>query len=287
MTDTTRFVSFGPAGGNGPFHATPEQLSADGGRVIFSTAESLVSADTDSRRDLYERVGTTTTLLSTGSAGGNGPHDVTYIAGTPDATHVLFRTDEQLVAADTSPGADLYERAGGVTSLLTTGPTGGGCGGYSFCQGTISDAGDRVIFATAATLTAGDTDAQPDIYERAGGSTLLLSTGPSGGNGAFPAFRGGVSADHTAVTFSTDEQLVPQDADSQRDAYLSAGGSVSLVSTGPLGGNGAFPASSAGCRARWLARVVYDRGAAHAGRHRWHQARYLRAPRLHHQADHA
>ena len=240
-TDSTTLRSVGPAGGNGPFHASAEQLSADGARVIFSTSESLVSGDTDSRRDLYERVGTTTTLLSTGAAGGNGPHDVTYIAGTPDATHVLFRTDEQLVAADTSPGADLYERAGSVTSLLTTGPNGGGCGGYAFCQATISDAGNRVVLTTAATLTASDTDSQPDIYERAGGSTSLLSTGPSGGNGAFPAFRGGVSADHTVVTFFTDEQLVPEDADSQRDAYLSAGGSISLVSTGPSGGNGAFP----------------------------------------------
>ena len=132
------------------------------------------------------------------------------VGGTPDATHVLFKTSEQLVAADTAAGPDLYDRAGGVTTLLTTGPGGSGCGGYSFCSATISDDGNRAVVTTAAALTGGDTDTQPDVYERSGGTTTLLSTGTSGGNGAFPAFFSSATSDGTAVQFVTDEQLVPR-----------------------------------------------------------------------------
>ena len=95
-------------------------------------------------------------------------------------------------------------------------------------------------------LTGGDTDTQPDVYERSGGTTTLLSTGTSGGNGAFPAFFSSATSDGTAVQFVTDEQLVPQDTDSVRDVYLSGDGSTSLISTGPLGGSGAFAAGSSG-----------------------------------------
>ena len=43
----------------------------------------------------------------------------------------------------------------------------------------------RVFFDTEEKLVAADTDAQFDVYERSGGTTTLLSTGPSGGNGSF------------------------------------------------------------------------------------------------------
>ena len=33
-----------------------------------------------------------------------------------------------------------------------------------------------------------DTDTAPDVYERAGGQTMLVSTGPDGGNDDFDAF---------------------------------------------------------------------------------------------------
>ena len=58
-----------------------------------------------------------------------------------------------------------------------------------------------------------DTDTSIDVYERAGGQTTLVSTGPTGGNGAFHASFRGASADGTRVFFETVESLVSADTD--------------------------------------------------------------------------
>ena len=71
-----------------------------------------------------------------------------------------------------------------------------------------------MFFETDEQLLAADTDSQTDVYERSGGTTTLVSTGPAGGNGAFFVAFGGVSADGTRVVFETDEQLVGADTDS-------------------------------------------------------------------------
>ena len=65
-------VSTGPAGGNGAADSEFGGASSDGARVFFDTDESLVSADTDTQLDVYERSGGQTTLISTGPTGGNG-----------------------------------------------------------------------------------------------------------------------------------------------------------------------------------------------------------------------
>ena len=49
----TDHLSAGAGGGNGIFDATFRAVSADGGRVFFRTAESLLAADTDGAADVY------------------------------------------------------------------------------------------------------------------------------------------------------------------------------------------------------------------------------------------
>ena len=51
----TALVSTGPDGGNGAFNAVFRGASQDGTKVFFHTFESLVSGDTDSSQDVYER----------------------------------------------------------------------------------------------------------------------------------------------------------------------------------------------------------------------------------------
>ena len=58
-----------------------------------------------------------------------------------------------------------------------------------------------------------DTDTAIDVYERAGGQTTLVSTGPTGGNGGVDANFGGASADGARVFFRTAESLVSADTD--------------------------------------------------------------------------
>jgi hypothetical protein len=92
------------------------------------TNESLVSGDTDGRRDIYERAGGTTTLISIGPYGGNGGFDAGFSALPPppsasaspiseDGTRVAFITFEPLASGDTDTSwFDVYVASTGVTT---------------------------------------------------------------------------------------------------------------------------------------------------------------------------
>jgi hypothetical protein len=114
-------VSTGPAGGNGAIASAEYRgASSDGLRVFFYTVESLVSADSDTSWDVYERSGGQTTLVSTGPAGGNGDFDAPFAGASADGTRVFFHTEESLVVADTDTRPDVHERSGGQTTLVST-----------------------------------------------------------------------------------------------------------------------------------------------------------------------
>jgi hypothetical protein len=258
----TTLVSAGPTGGNGAFDAAFDGASADGSLVFFRTWEPLVSADTDLEFDVYERSGGQTTLVSIGTTGGNGAYFAGFAGASADGSRVFFWTDEPLVSADTDTNDDVYERSGGQTTLVSTGPVGGnGAADAQFAGASVD--GTRVFFQTNERLVGADTDDSRDVYERAGGQTMQVSTGPAGGNGAVTAFLAGVSADGTRVFFSTYESLVSADTDGRLDVYERAGGQTTLVSPGPAGGNADFDAifrgvSSDGSRVflQTLARLV-------------------------------
>ena len=71
----------------------------------------------------------------------------------------------------------------GNTSLVSTGPAGGnGTPGAELVG--ISDDGTKAFFHTAESLVAADTDAVQDVYQRASGTTSLLSVrARAGGDG--------------------------------------------------------------------------------------------------------
>ena len=243
-------ASVGPTGGNAAQHVFAHWFSADGSRVFFKTSEALTADDTDTRGDLYEHVvGGATNLASTGPIGGNGAFDAhDFALPTPDGSHVLFQTAEQLVAADTDTGSDVYDRSGGTTTLVSTGPQ------STFCFGNdnqpfgyaISPDGSRVLFSTTDRLTPDDTDCGTDIYERAGGTTTLVSRGSQAQapNNFDPSTFVGASADRATVYFTSNLALEPSDTDSSGDIYKRAGGVTTLATTGPDGGNGAFNVSA-------------------------------------------
>ena len=86
--------------------------------------------------DIYQRdlTSKTTSLVSTGPAGGDGSFDADFAGMTDDAAHVYFETREKLVPEDdgrrvhaTTPASpipciDVYERVGGTTRLVSQGP---------------------------------------------------------------------------------------------------------------------------------------------------------------------
>jgi hypothetical protein len=232
-------ISIGPNGGNGTATAEFGRVSADGSRVYFTTPESLDSADTDSSADVYERVGSTTTLISTGPTGGNGANDVRLGGISADGAHVFFDTIEALTSSDTDGARDVYERFGGTTTEVSIGPTGGNSAIDSFYVGNSTD-GTRVFFVSYDGLTSIDTDSgRKDVYERSGATVTLVS---AGGNGPYGADFDGATPDGTHVFFHTDEALMGTDTDGTRDVYERSGGTTTQVSTGPINGNGAFEA---------------------------------------------
>ena len=146
--------------------------------------------------------------LSIGSTGGNANADVFFDFAARDGSRMFFETPESLVAGDTDTTYDLYQRQGGTTTLISTGPTGGNDALDVFPSDVSSD-GSRVFFETDEPLVAGDTDVFFDVYERVGSTTNLVSTGPTGGNdGLFDAFFYAISRDGTRAFFETEEQLV-------------------------------------------------------------------------------
>jgi hypothetical protein len=242
------YASGGTTGGNGATHVFDYRPTRDGSRVFLQTTEALTADDTDTQQDAYEHVvGGGTSLVSTGPINGNGAFAADISAFTPDGSHVLFRTREPLVAADTDTEDDVYERAAGVTTLVSTSATANpSCFGAAPASAfAISDDGTRAFFQTNDRLVAEDIDCGGDLYERSGGTTTLVSKGsatqPAGNFD--PAVYAGTSSNGTVAYFSTVFALEPSDTDTSVDVYKRAGGTTTLESVGPNGGNGAFGAT--------------------------------------------
>ncbi len=170
--------------------STFDAASADGTKVVFTTAEKLDPvADTDGSVDVYEQEigGGAPTLVSRGAAScapacDNGSVPATFNRVSADATKIFFSSTEALAEEDGDSDADVYVRDldGPATALVSTEgifcPILGGCDA-SF-RGTSSNGG-RVFFQTTERLTEGDVDSELDVYERASAQTRLVSTGNS------------------------------------------------------------------------------------------------------------
>ena len=87
-----------------------------------------------------------------------------------------------------------------------------------------------MVFSTNESLDPADTDAEEDLYQWAGGQVSLVSTGPQTSGGQ--PLRNTQSEDGSRVVFTTEEPLVPQDADTDYDVYLRRAGQTTLLTPG-------------------------------------------------------
>jgi hypothetical protein len=96
----------------------PRNLSADGRRVFFTSADNLLLSDTDGRPDAYEweangsgsctKAAGCLALISGGRSG-----EATFLDASADGTDAYFLTDASLLGSDTG-SLDVYDaRAGG------------------------------------------------------------------------------------------------------------------------------------------------------------------------------
>jgi hypothetical protein len=185
---TTTFVSTSPLNPNGSYNVGFGGASIDGNQVFFATHEQFLAADTDGSADIYDHNfgEATTTLISTGSAGGNGPYDAGFLAVSEngiDSTkvRVIFQTFESLEPGDDDGGLnDIYERYSGATTWISRGLANSYAGGYHpYYDGSSKDL-TRVFFDTDEALAGSDTDANQDTYI----SSVMVSTYPRPGGGS-------------------------------------------------------------------------------------------------------
>jgi len=242
----TTLISAGEINGNGNFGAGIGGISDDAEHVFIGTQEQLVPGDTDTRADIYERHQGHTYQVSTGPMNANQPSASLWGGASPDGSRAYFLTVEPLTTDDTDLCGDIYQRSGGVTTLVTVGKL--DCAGGSASMSMLGYAdtadGPAVFFQTTFRMVPEDAGTGNDLYERVGGETRLLSQGP-GTTGASPSSSfEGFAPEAEAVLVMSSSKLTSDDTDDRPDLFLSRSGSLVRVSKGPVGGNGAFDASS-------------------------------------------
>ena len=229
-------ISAGAINGNGAFDAAFAGSSSDGTHVFFTTSEPLVAADTDTRRDIYERFGGGTSLVSTGAQNANTSVDASFSKTSSNGLHVFFTTAAALETSDGDSRTDVYDRSAGATTQVSLGAINGN-GSFDVEFGGISDDASVVVFETAEPLESGDTDSSRDVYKRVGGVTSGITTSR---DGAFDANFEAVNSTGSRIAFTTAEPSCGTvDVDIETDVYThqASGGTV----CNSANGNGAFP----------------------------------------------
>jgi hypothetical protein len=262
----------------GTYGSPLNSISADGTRAFFETAESLVAGDNDvcvgpyttgPCRDVYEwDVDGTLRLVSVGNSPvdpGAQRYDAQFGGISADGSHVFFETREAL-SNDTDGCVDqygfvgcvdVYERSGGNTTLISTGPA-DDLNHHADFAGSTPD-GAHAYFTSTGRFTSDDTDIPPppgycslrscdDLYERYAGTTTLVSTGPTDPQSSYNDYityasnnaLAGTSADGSHVFFYSFLKLTSDDVDRCMDIYERYGNTTSLVSTGPTDGSGYY-----------------------------------------------
>jgi Tol biopolymer transport system component len=232
----TQLVS---TGGNGPFTAMFASANADASHVFWTTGEKLVPGDTDSRVDLYEHSPGVTKLVSTSATAGNGPYDsgIGNVKVSADGSRVFFLTNEQLVPEDTDNGTDVYERAGGTTTLVSKSSTTGGPQFFLPRIHAVSEDGSTVYFKTDEALLPVDGDSGDDLYKWSAGALSLVSAYADGSNGS-GTFEG-ATPDGSKVFFQSTDRLVPEDTDTATDIYELGPSGLRRVTDAPYPGGDA------------------------------------------------
>ena len=222
----------------------------DGSRVWFTTDEALLPADTDTADDLYERHGTTLTLVSGPDAAANT--FTSFGGATADGTTVWFTTNKSLLPTDTDTFNDVYQRAGGVLTLVS-GP------GFGFSTGFTGASADgtHVYFVSdkvLPTIVIGGSHAAAGPQAVGGTIFILYERSPDGlANFGAGATLAAVSTDGSRVVLRTQSRLLPADTDGGFDLYRRENGVLTLLTGGTTDKNVTFAAASADAT-----RVVFE-----------------------------
>jgi hypothetical protein len=208
-------------------------ISQDGSTQYIDTNLRIDPGDTDLTSDVYSRSAGGLTLTSRGAqpANGTGPEcsgevhtscSATFLAASASGYRVFFETDERLTPEDTDNSYDIYERSGGVTTLISPKtpdvPKPASYIHRPLFEGLSAD-GSQVAFSTRAQLVPSDDDKRLDVYVNADGRIHLVSTGPADRDSKYEPRFADFTESGDNVIFWTRAPLVPADADDQIDIY--------------------------------------------------------------------
>ena len=169
----------GAGGGNGDFEAVYRGSSADGARVFFTTEEQLVTSDTDSAGDVYQRVKRRHDVAvnragrrqrrarmqrSAAASGDGSPRDHRDRRVARRLGH--RQRDRRVRARERRDEPDLHGPVGRQRRARCAG------------EGMVGAAAPVSSTETPEQLIGSDTDSRLDVYERTGGTTSLLSDRP-------------------------------------------------------------------------------------------------------------
>jgi Tol biopolymer transport system component len=216
------------ASGHSDIYTQPSP-SANGNLIAFaSTADNLVTGDTNGVKDVFvrDRSGATTTRISRHADGAQSICASTTPALTPDARYVVFASCGALVAPASGEQYEIYryDRSGGTLQLVSISAA-GDTANSSSREPQISDDGRYIAFTSCATnLVAGVAGALCQIYLRDmdTGVTQLASRS-SAGQPASTGFSYApfISGDGRFVGYTSYAgNLVAGDTNNNADAFV-------------------------------------------------------------------
>ncbi len=216
QTGITTRVSVSSSGEQGTSGSYPQDISADGRYVAFSSyASNLVAGDTNGNRNIFLRDIQTgeTSLVSVDLAGEAGANGSEHPAISANGRYVVFQSrSSNLVVGDTNGKQDVFLRdmQTGVTTRISVSSS--GTQASSDCRDpVISDDGRYVVFQSGATdLVAGDVNGVQDIFlhDTQTGMTSLVSLNSAGAQAEKPSFSPAISGNGRHVVFATTSRVL-------------------------------------------------------------------------------
>jgi hypothetical protein len=213
-----------------------KDASVDLTTALYESKPPLVAANEDNAFDVYSRnEAGEMTWLSQGEFPRSTGVNAEYVASSADASHVVFSTEDHLLAADSprTAGRSLYDRSGSDLNLVNVKPEGTastcgailGDGDYSFggTIGAVSEDGSKIFFESPDPNGSGDPECgQPTrLYARVGATETVEVSAPehSDPEGPQPVTFAGASRDGSKVFFITSEQLTADDPAHNPELY--------------------------------------------------------------------
>jgi Tol biopolymer transport system component len=250
---TTRRVSVSSSGQQANGDSFECAISPDGRFVAFaSTADNLVSGDTNGHEDIFVRDTQTNTTrrVSVSSSGQQANGDSFKCAISMDGRFVAFESAATNLVPGGTTGDQVFMRDTKThkTILISESSSGGQPNDQSF-DPSISADGRFVAFdSLASNLASGDTNGFTDVFVRdtQTHTTRRVSVSSSGQQGNGFSFTPSISATGRFVAFASQaSNLVKGDTNGFQDVFVRdlqnhTTRRASLSSTGQQGNNSSF-----------------------------------------------